>query len=116
MKARIKGTDAPFTEIDMVQLKDSDILYKADVMEFEHDTISTELHTYDQVQQKVTTNEIMQDYWTWCRHQAAIAAMQGLLSNPGLLDHACLDYRISVIDAANSYANELVEQLKKKQQ
>lgn len=54
----------------------------------------------------------LQDYWQDVRERAAIAAMQGLLSNPGLLDEISLDYKITIEKAAISYADGLIEQLK----
>lgn len=52
--------------------------------------------------------------WDEIRIQAAIAAMQGMLANATLVDDARLDYRITIEQAAVSYANTLVEELKKK--
>ena len=51
--------------------------------------------------------------WQDVRERAAIAAMQGLLSNPEFIDGAFLEYRISVEKVAVGYANALIEQLKK---
>ena len=48
------------------------------------------------------------------RNQAAIAAMQGMLANAALVDDVRLDYRITIEQAAVSYANTLVEELRKK--
>lgn len=52
--------------------------------------------------------------WDEIRIQAAIAAMQGMLANATLVDDARLDYRITIEQAAVSYANTLVKELKKK--
>lgn len=52
--------------------------------------------------------------WDEIRIQAAIAAMKGMLANATLVDDARLDYRITIEQAAVSYANTLVEELKKK--
>lgn len=54
------------------------------------------------------------EHWQDVRERAVIAAMQGLLSNLGLLDKISLDYRISIEKTAVEYADALVEQLKKK--
>lgn len=54
------------------------------------------------------------EHWKDIRERAAIAAMQGMLANPELLDKISLDYRITIERAAIGYANELIEQLKKK--
>lgn len=50
--------------------------------------------------------------WTALRNQAAIAAMQGMLSNPELVD-AGYDYRLTIEKAAVGYADALIEELKK---
>lgn len=47
------------------------------------------------------------------RNQAAIAAMQGMLSNPALVDDG-YDYRVTIEKAAVCYADSLIEELKKK--
>ena len=101
MKARRKGTDNPFTEVYMVQLEGIDILYKADLIEFKHDTLSTELKTYDQIEEE--------KHWRDVRERAAIAAMQGLLSNPSRTGSA-----EECAKAAIDHANTLIEKLKKK--
>jgi len=66
MKARKIGTNDPFEEIDCLQFKNSYVLYKADIIEFENES-------------KGNKPDI--EYWEQLRHQAAIAAMQGILSN-----------------------------------
>ena len=99
MKARKRGTNDPFEEIDCLQFKNSYVLYKADMIEFENESKG---------------NKPDVEYWEQLRHQSAIAAMQGMLANPELLDKISLDYRITIERAAVGYANELVEQLKKK--
>lgn len=53
-------------------------------------------------------------HWQDVKERAAIAAMQGLLSNPELLDEISLDYRITIERIAVEYADALIEQLKKK--
>ena len=57
---------------------------------------------------------VMSINWDEIRIQAAIAAMQGMLANAALVDDARLDYRITIEQAAVSYANTLIEELKKK--
>lgn len=110
MKARRKGTNYPFKTVEGIQLKDSDILYDANVMEFEqdvittHDTLSTELKTYDQTEEN--------KHWQEVRERAAIDAM-GQLIGMGRDD----GYKYSPLEVANFavvYANALVEQLKTK--
>ncbi len=105
MKARKRNSNDEWKEIKYVQLEDSDILYKEEYIEFQHDNLSTELKTFDQTDEE--------KHWQYIREKAAIAAMQGMLSNPELVD-ASLDYRITIEQAAVGYANALVEQLKTK--
>lgn len=50
------------------------------------------------------------EHWQDVRERAAIAAMQGIMSNPELIYDKCDE----IIARATRYANELVEQLKKK--
>lgn len=110
MKARRKGTNSPFTEIDRVQLEGNDILYKAEVMEFEHDALLTELETYGQM----GLENQSQDHWQDVRERAAIAALQGLCANPKLISIGAFEnnYNISVYRALE-FADALIEQLKK---
>lgn len=72
MKARKKGSNNEWQDIAYVQLENSDILYKKEYLEF--DTLSTELKTNSQI-----ANEA---HWQDVRERVAIAAMQGILSNP----------------------------------
>lgn len=111
MKARRKGTNNPFKEIERIQLKDSDILYNIDVMEFEqdlittHDTLSTELKTFDQTDEE--------KHWQEVRESAAIAAMQGVLS----CGESAFSYQgvtEEIAKVAVDYADSLIEKLKNK--
>ena len=65
MKARVKGTNDPFKEIDCLQFKNSYVLYKADMIEFENESKG---------------NKPDVEYWEQLRHKAAIAAMQGTIT------------------------------------
>ena len=100
MKARRKGSNDEWQDVAYVQLKNSDILYKQEYLEF--DTLKTNSQIDDEA------------HWQDVRESAAIAAMRGMLANPELLDESSLDYRIIIEKAAVSYADSLVEQLKKK--
>ena len=54
------------------------------------------------------------DYWTRLEHQAAIAAMQGILSNPAFPEHSRDGYyKKNVVNNAYEYAHALVEKYKK---
>ena len=94
MKARKRGTNGPFEEIDCLQFKNSYVLYKADIIEFENESKG---------------NKTDVEYWEQLRHQATIAALQGLLTNPNKFGSAEV-----YADGAIGYADALVEQLKKK--
>lgn len=99
MKARKKNSNNEWQDITYVQLKDSDILYKREYLEF--DTISTELKTNEQI-----ANET---HWRDVRERAAIAAMQGILSNPTkYLADGDTYPKIAV-----RYADVLIEELKR---
>lgn len=115
MKARRKGTNNPFKTVEKIQLKDSDILYDANIMEFEqdviptHDTLSTELKTFDQINEE--------KHWQDVHERAAIAAMQGMLANPELMENTEWDgrnYRWKIEQKAVLYADALIEELKKR--
>ena len=59
-----------------------------------------------------------QDYWTRLEHQAAIAAMQGMLSNQTYTKHlletstSAKDARDIIVDASYYLAHALVEKMK----
>ena len=60
------------------------------------------------------------DYWTRLEHQAAIAAMQGVLANADLLFSLCKDrgdcpVKVVAIEFANACAHVLVEKYKKEE-
>ena len=59
------------------------------------------------------TKELLDEekHWQDLRERAAIAAMQGILSNAGLVDGQ-YEYRITVEKSALAYADELVKHLK----
>lgn len=59
------------------------------------------------------TEELLDNkkHWEDVRERAAIAAMQGMLSNAGLVDGQ-YEYRITIEKAALAYADELVKHLK----
>ena len=54
------------------------------------------------------------DYWTRLEHQAAIAAMQGILSNHNLYGSVIQMTQVSRV--AIDYAQELVEKIKEKEE
>ena len=99
MKARKKNSNDEWQDIAYVQLKDSDILYKQEYLEF--DTLSTELKTNEQIADEI--------HWQDVRERAAIAAMQGMLSNPAI----CLVHGDMYPEVAVRYAYALIEELKR---
>ena len=72
MKARKRNSNDEWKEIKYVQLEDSDILYKEEYIEFQHDNLSTELRTFDQTEEE--------KHWRDIREKSAIAAMQGTIT------------------------------------
>ena len=56
----------------------------------------------------------MPDYWDKLEHQAAIAAMQGILSNPEFPKHSREGYyKKNVANNAKVYAQELIKTIRK---
>ena len=104
MKARKNGSNEEWKEIKYVQLEDSDILYKEEYIEFQHDTLSTELKTYEQIGEEA--------HWQDVRERAAIAALQGMLADTNMKESFC-SFAQTSLDAVG-YADALVKQLKKK--
>ena len=100
MKARKRGTDNPFEEIDCLQFKNSYVLYKADMIEFENESKGNKLDNEHWQMDDITD-------WNYYRIHAAIAAMQGLLTNPDKFGSAEV-----YADSAVGYADALVERLK----
>lgn len=121
MRARRKGTDNPYTRVEKVQLQDLDILYNADVMEFEpHQEEETAL-----CEQRGYENPL-QDYWQEVRERAAIAAMQGTMtilasSDRGAFREIVVEgysgkektYPKEIAEFAVACADALIEQLKR---
>lgn len=64
MKARIKGFDDPFKEIETLTMKGVNGTFYVDDVEFEQEPEPTS------------------DHWQDVRERAAIAAIQGILSSP----------------------------------
>ena len=108
MKARRKNSNDDWQEIAYILLKNSNFPQSADLMEFEQETTGGT---------KYLPNYIY-DHWQDMRERAAIAAMQGMLANPELMENTewdGRDYRWKIEQQAVLYANALVEQLKSNQ-
>lgn len=113
MKARRLGTDSPFVEIQYVQLTDSDILYKAEVMEFESEP------NFDYLSTEIKTNQQLAEmgYWDKLRCQAAItvlpqciATCNEVLMRGGALQEGSIARLVSKM--ASQYADGLIAELK----
>lgn len=102
MKARRKDTDQ-WKEIKYVQLEDSDILYKAEVMEFDVPLSESELYKQRGLESRI------QDYWQDVRERAAIAAMQGAMNFFGSIDYN----RDTIAKLAVEQADALIKELRK---
>lgn len=104
MEARRSDTNDQWKEIKYVQLEDSDILYKAEVMEFNVPLSESELYEQRGLDSR------LQDYWQDVRERAAIAAMQGIMNFFGSIDYN----RDTIAKLAVEQADALIEELKKK--
>lgn len=104
MKARRSDTNDQWKEIKYVQLEDSDILYKAEVMEFDVPLSESELYEQRGLESH------LQDYWQDVRERAAIAAMQGVMNFFGSIDYN----KETIAKLAVEQADALIEELKKK--
>lgn len=102
MKARQSNTNDQWKEIKYVQLEDSDILYKAEVMEFDVPLSESELY------EQRGFESHLQDYWQDVRERAAIAAMQGIISN-----NRYNGSTNQVAETAVRYADALIKELNK---
>lgn len=104
MRARRKGTNNPYTRVEKVQLQNLDILYDADVMEFEpHPDEETNLY------EQWGYESPLQDYWQDVRERAAMAALTGMLADTNT-NGSCDDFA----ETAVAYADALIERLKEK--
>jgi hypothetical protein len=120
MRARRKGTNNPYTKIEKVQLQNLDILYDADVMEFEPHP-DEENNLYEQWGYESP----LQDYWQDVKERAAIAAMQGTMTILGSSDRGAFreivvegysgeerTYPKEIAEFAIACADALIEKLK----
>ena len=108
MKARRSDTNDQWKEIKYVQLEDSDILYKAEVMEFNVPLSESELYEQRGLESR------LQDYWQDVRERAAIAAMQGILCAPIVEGIDPNPSKEHIAELAVAQADALIEELKKK--
>ena len=103
MKARRSDTNDQWKEIKYVQLEDSDILYKAEVMEFNVPLSESELY------EQRGLDSPLQDYWQDVRERAAIAAMQGVMNFFGSIDYN----KETIAKLAIEQADALIKELRK---
>lgn len=102
MKARKRDSNDEWKDVIYVQLEGSDIIYKERYLEFQHDNLSTELKTYDQVDEE--------KHWQDVRERVAIAAMHAILSNTG---NKVYQSSLDIISKnAVTIADALIKQLK----
>ena len=101
MKARIKATGEI---VEVTRMVDRDVMtHHPHTITFEKDELDFNI-------------EDDPDYWTRLEHQAAIAAMQGILSNPAFPKHSQEGYyKKNVVNNAYEYARTLVEKYKKEE-
>ena len=126
MKARIKET-GELIEVMQVYEKGESFYVRLDML----DTIEVRYHISELEFEGVETegkfaqiclNGIKQgidynpDYWTRLEHQAAIAAMQGILSMPVYGSNGSEVDQDAVIECAMEYAHTLVEKMKNKEE
>lgn len=124
MKARVKATgetievmqvyekgESFYVRLDM--LSTTEVRYHISELEFEgFETEGKFAETcLNGIKQGVDYNP---DYWTRLEHQAAIAAMQGILSNHNLYGSVIQMTQVSRV--AIDYAQELVEKIKEKEE
>lgn len=124
MKARIKET-GELIEVMQVYEKGESFYVRLDML----DTIEVRYHISELEFEGVETegkfaqiclNGIKQgidynpDYWTRLEHQAAIAAMQGILSNNELYREICKSRNLEI--TIMEYAHALVEKMKNKEE
>ena len=99
MKARIKAT-GKIVEVKYSRQMGPDAVYR-DLVTGEH---------YMDFELSFLPEDGTPDYWTRLEHQAAIAAMQGILSNHNLYGSVIQMTQVSRV--AIDYAQELVEKMK----
>lgn len=117
MKARKKDSNDEWKDVIYVQLEDSDILFKEQYLEFQHDESPTELKTNDQVEEE--------KHWQDVRERAAIAALNGTITILSNSDRYVFrdvvvegfsgnekTYPNAIAEFAIACANALVKQLK----
>ena len=102
MKARIKATGEI---VEVTRIVDRYVMtHHPHTITFEKDELDFDI-------------EDDPDYWTRLEHQAAIAAMQGILSNPAFPKHSQEGYyKKNVMNNAYEYAHALVQKLKEKEE
>ena len=104
MKARKKNSNDEWKNVAYVQLEGSPIFFKEQYLEFQADTLSTELKTYEQVNEE--------KHWQDVRERAAIAVLNGILSNPNYKFKVSESSPNIVSENAVIIADALVKQLK----
>ena len=102
MKARVKAT-GNIVDVEWYGHDSMGTIY-ADV------THTTKYYEYE------LDFDTVYDYWTRLEHQAAIAAMQGMLANPAFPEYSQEGYyKKNIVNNAYEYAHALVDKYKKEE-
>ena len=106
MKARVKATG------EIIEVQYDYDLRESTVVEF-YTNIENPKKVFEKEDLEFLNDSEFIDYWTRLEHQAAIAAMQGILSNNELYREICKsrNLEITIIE----YAHALVEKYKKEE-
>lgn len=110
MRARVKGINDPYREVQSINLNGE--FYPPEVLEFEEEQVCAKnAHTANEG--KVLMSE------AFIRNQAAIAAMQAILSSDkiyaNIMERAKrIDIEADVAHLAVTYANALIKELKRR--
>lgn len=96
MKARVKAT-GEIVDIIRNSAFDKDVFYDSNGQKYNREELS-----FDVKEKSFPKDE---DYWTRLEHQAAIAAMQGMLA------HTNIDYD-EIVNLCVEFAHSLVEKMK----
>lgn len=110
MKARVKATGRLIQVMNVMDEKGNGVWEEISDMtnhcpQYSYD----ELEFIDIPQDLQKRNITEPDYWDKLKHQAAISAMQGLLTNPKLCE---IETSISLASTATTIASALIDKLK----
>lgn len=101
MKARVKAT-GEIVEIIRNSAFDKDVFYDSNGQKYNRDELSFDVN-------EISFPNYEPDYWEKLKHQAAISAMQGLLTNPKLCE---IETANSLASTVTTIASALIDKLK----